>query len=513
VTQPLRPYDQAAHERFCTDLAAAGFSPIPGTERRNWTGPAPASLQALSGVPRMHVEFFDGWPYRYAHVRVPGFAAEHAARGLICLWAEDDPAQIDGMTLDGLLNRLDEWCGATTAGFGPADQALDPHIAFTGSADRTVEIDLPEALGSAANGHIGTLHGEVKGGTFRLGPPADDRPLSGPVYYRSNLDRPPRDLDEFRAALTRRQRENLDAGLTARNDTAQNEPSGGHDHAVLVWPRHDTRDALVLSFSGTGKTLQAHPNAASPTDMASRLRRAGPDAPLLAGKRVLLAGAGALGGQVAVVLAHSGLGYLAAHDGDDLKTVNTVRHVLDDNAVGYPKPLGLIVRLDGTAPWCDVKMRGALPYDPQALAAAIRGHDLVIDCTGNATMTSAIAHVAAAENVPLLCGALYHRGALVRIRRQAQGDTPLGQRLGNSQYVPLPPDTATAAEAGFLELGCTAPVHNAPPASVLRAAADMSAAALDLLTGGGLLPDETITVLSPLPDPPFDALGPVSPSP
>lgn len=293
----------------------------------------------------------------------------------------------------------------------------------------------------------------------------------------------------------------------------QNEPSGGHDHAVLVWPRHGTRDALVLSFSGSGPTLRAHPNEASPTDIESRLRRAGPDAAVLADKHVLLAGAGALGGHVGVVLAHSGLGHLDVHDDDALKTVNTVRHVLDDGLVGYQKSIGIDVRVDGTAPWCEVRRMDGLPYDPAALAAAIRGYDLVVDCTGISAMTSALAHVAAAENVPRLSAALYHRGSLVRIRRQAGDDTPLGQRGDDLNYVPLPKETSDARETGFLELGCTAPVHNAPPAAVLRAAADTAAAALDVLTGRNTLPDETITVLTALPEPLFDTLGPVTPKP
>jgi molybdopterin/thiamine biosynthesis adenylyltransferase len=508
----LRPYDQAAHERFAADLAAAGFSPTPGTARRLWTGPAPAALRAITGQPRMQVEFWDGWPYRYAHVRVPGMAADHAAGGLLCLWAEDDPAQIAGITLGGVLARLDQWCASTTGGFGPADQALDPHIAFSGTASRWAEVDLPSAVGTAANGHIAPVHGHVDGNALRLGgPPGPDNPLAGRVYFRSNLTRPPRDLDEVRAVLTRRQREDLAAGLAARTGAGQNEPSGGLDHAVLVWPRHGVRDALVLSFSGTGPTLKAHPNQASPTDRDSRLRRAGPDAPLIAGKSVLLAGAGALGGHVGVVLAHSGLGRLAVHDDDDLKTVNTVRHVLGDGLVGYPKAIGLHVRLKDTAPWCTVAVQGALTYDPEALAAQIRGHDLVVDCTGIAALSSALGHVAAAEHVPLLTAALYHQGAVVRIRRQTPGDTPLGQRHGDARYTPLPPETADPAQTGFLELGCTAPVHNAPPAAVLRAAADTAAAALDVLTGRNALPDETITVLTPLPAPPFDALGPVGP--
>lgn len=511
MAEPLCPYDQAAYERFCSDLAYVGFRPRPGTERRWWIGPTPASLAPLTTCRTIAVVFYDGWPHRYAHIHVPELAAEHAAGGLACLWAEDDPAQLSGSTVQGLMRRLDEWAASAVGGFGPADQALDPHIAFAGTARRWAEIDLPAALGTATNGHVGTIYGRVRSHALRLSSDTKDNPLTGPVYFRTGIVRPPLDLDEFRASLTRRQRENLDAGLASRSDTGQNEPSGGHDHAVLVWPRHGTRDALVLSFSGTAETLQAHPNAASPTDRASRLRRAGPDAPLVAGKRVLLAGAGSVGGQVALTLANSGLTGLTLHDDDDLKTANLVRHVLAEDYVGFDKAIGLSIRINDSAPWCQVETAPHLSYDPDRLADQIRAHQLVIDCTGLSPMTNALAHIAAAEGIPLLSGALYHRGSILRIRRQAPTDTPLGQRAANPRYVRLPPDTADPGQAGFLELGCTAPVHNAPPASVLRAAADIAAAALDALTGRNLFPDETVTVLAPLPDPPFDALGPVFP--
>lgn len=511
--EPLRPYDQAAYERFCSDLAHAGFGPDPDTERRRWTGPAPASLAPLSETPRISIHFWDGWPYKYAHVTVPGLASEHAAHDLVCLWAEDDPAQIAGSTVGGLLRRLDEWAAAAVEGWTAADQALDPHLAFEGTSKRWAELDLPALLGSASNGYIGAAHGRVCSGSIRLSTDPKDHPLRGSVYFRTGIERPPRDLAGLRNLLTRRQRQHLDAGLAARAAVDQNEPSGGYDHIVLAWPRHGTTDALVLSFSGASDTLQAHPNAASPTDRASRLRRAGPDAAALAEQRVLLAGAGSVGGHVGLTLANSGLGRLTVHDGDDLKTVNLVRHVLSDYLVGYRKTVGLSVRIEGSAPWCDVDLASRLPYDPAALADEVRAHDLVIDCTGIAAMTNVLAHVCASEDISLLSGAIYHRGSIVRVRRQAGGDTPLGQRAADPHYAALPSDTSNPGPAGFLELGCTAPVHNAPPAAVLRAAADLTASAIDLLTGRCLLPDEVITVLSPLTQPPFDTLGQLPPRP
>jgi len=85
-------------------------------------------------------------------------------------------------------------------------------------------------------------------------------------------------------------------------------------------------------------------------------------------------------------------------------------------------------------------------------------------------MTSVLAHIAAAEIVPLLSGALYHRGAGRPDRRQAPGDTLLRQRGVDPGYVRPP---------------------TSPPPSTL--------------TDRRLLPDETITVLAPFDD--LDDLG------
>lgn len=512
MTVPLEPYDVAAYEQFCAELVQAGFNPKPGSERRRWSGPLHPALASITTATHMHVVFYDGWPFKYAHIVVPELSVEHAANGIICLWAEDDPAQIKGSTLTGLFDRLEQWAARTATGFTAADQALDAHMPFKGTATRFAEIDLPGLLATATNGHIGTIHGKTQGDALLLDRDSADRPLTGSLYYRSNITTPPRTLDEFRAALTRRQRADLDAGLARRQAAPQNEVSGGHDHVALVWPRHEQHDAIILSFSGTGPTLTAHPNATSPSDTASRLRRAGPDAALLDGKRVLLAGLGALGGHVAITLAHSGLTYLHACDADRLHTVNLVRHALDHCDVGYQKHIGLAVRLKRSAPWCEVVPGNDLPHVPSALTALVTGHDLVIDCTGIHSLTLALAHVCSAENVPLLSSALFHQGAISRIRRQQSGDTPLLNRAADLAYPALPPDQIDAGTPGFLELGCTAPVHNAPPAAVLRAAADTAHAALDVLTGRLLLPDEQITVLRPLSTPPFDQPGLLTPT-
>jgi hypothetical protein len=125
-------------------------------------------------------------------------------------------------------------------------------------------------------------------------------------------------------------------------------------------------------------------------------------------------------------------------------------------------------------------------------------------------MTAALADACRRSGVALIVGALFHHGALARVQRQAEGDTPIAARPADPRYHALPPDDQATATAGFLELGCTAPVNNASPVAVLTAAADTACAAVDLLTTRRERADECITVLRPM-SPPFDRTGALEP--
>lgn len=124
-------------------------------------------------------------------------------------------------------------------------------------------------------------------------------------------------------------------------------------------------------------------------------------------------------------------------------------------------------------------------------------------------MMAALSIVCTQEAVPLITAALFHQGALLRVRRQAEDDTPISDRDKSTDYLDLPPDGPQPVGA-FLELGCTALVNSAPPWAAQRAAADIVAAAIDQLLELRLLPDEQVEVLRPLAVAPFDVIGPVA---
>lgn len=511
-------YDDAAFDRFRSELINAGFSPGGDDEYPCWTGPIRASLQPLTDATRMQIDIYAGWPLRYAHVSVAGLRSQHVApQGTICLWAEDDPAQIDGRELQGLWDRLDQWAAAARSGFHAADRALDAYRLYDPQSSYRAELPLQDLVIRGSNGYAGEVFAIIQGKTLLIehGNPPDPQTIGKPAlvgafYLRGALPEPPRTLDEIRAALTRRQRKKLTHGLAARSDTVFPAPSGGLDFIVLAWPRHgEDYDAIVLGLSGAADTLHAEALPPTSNDELALRRRAGTDADLLAGKTVLIAGAGSVGGHAAVAMASSGVGTLHLHDSDVLTSTNLVRHVGTRHFVGHQKADAVAAIIDQHAPWTNVIPHNDLPYDPVELIQTIEGVDLVIDCTGVMPLTAAIADTCRRRGVALITGALFHHGALARVQRQAEGDTPIAARTTDPHYHPLPPHDQ-AATAGFLELGCTAPVNNAPPVAVLTAASDIAGAAIDLLTGRSERPDERITVLRPM-SAPFDRPGTLDP--
>ena len=515
----METYDDAAFERFCGGLVRDGFSPQPGSGQAIWTGPLRESLRPLTEATTMHVTFYQGWPLRYAHVRVDGLRTDHAANGTICLWAEDDPAQIAGSDIEVFWARLDEWAAAAQHGFRIEDRALDAYLLFDQHSGWRAELPFNDLVKKGSNGFKTPLVAIKRGNTLLMASPDDAEDadlLRGVFYLRNDIGQAPRNLTDVEHALTKKQGADLAQGLADRTDVGAADASGGYDFIVLGWPRHDREhDAVALLLSGAGETLRAEAMAASANDQLARQRRAGPDRELLADKTVLIAGAGSVGGHVAVTLASSGVANLRLHDEDALTTANLVRHVADKYAVGYDKAIGVLVAAKERAPWVDVTPAKYLPSNPSALAKTIEGVDLVIDCTGIFHVSAALAEVCRRTGTPLVTGALYHQGALARVQRQAEGDTRIAGRPANPAYRALPPENLAASAQGFLELGCTAPVNNAPPTSVLAVAADIAHAAIDYLTGRRERSDERIIVLRAM-DPPFDRPGtldsPASPS-
>jgi hypothetical protein len=127
--------DEASLDRFRIDLIAAGFEPVRSGSRRRWRGPIAEPLKRLTSSAEMVILIMDGWPFEPPKLLIPAkdIDSEHvAATGEICLWRADDASR-QWITLQGFLERLDEWCTQQGSGFRPEDAMLDAHLYFTGA--------------------------------------------------------------------------------------------------------------------------------------------------------------------------------------------------------------------------------------------------------------------------------------------------------------------------------------------------------------------------------------------
>ena len=107
---------------------------------------------------------------------------------------------------------------------------------------------------------------------------------------------------------------------------------------------------------------------------------------------------------------------------------------------------------------------------PDELRERVAEADIVVDTTGSEAMVYSLAMVADRMTKPLVSGALYRGGFIGRVQRQAlPEDTPIHQRDDQSRY-PFIPLGAETEEFAVPQLGCSAPVNNAPPSAVLACA-------------------------------------------
>ena len=506
---PIDTYDQASFESFTSELVAAGFEPDPGTALQSWTGPAHPAVAPLTDAQRMRLVFRDGWPVVFPVLFVEGLHTNHLTTdGYVCLWHDGDGSQ-EWVTLDGLYSRLAQWCDAAQNGWDLVGLALDAYLNFQPKAQAVAVFDL-ETLQLGATGTRGVFHGKLQSpGRVLLHPGSQSTQgdLQGVSYSAGHLEVPPRNLTELRGILTRQHARSLDRALASRRNAASLQPSGSVDLILFSWSLENVTHLLVLALNGTGDETTALALQSGPIDQQSLMLRAGPDSASLSDKTVTIFGLGALGGQVAVALAQSGVTRLRLFDGDLLLPENVVRHAGGHLLVGAPKVEATGVLVNDHAPWTKVSASLSSPIAPKELTQAISDSDLVVDATGVDASTLAICLCAQTQSTVLVSGALYRGGSVARVRRQGTpGDTPIPVRAEASGYVLIPPGPED--HLVHPTVGCSGPVHNAPPTSVLAAAALIAQAAVDVLTGRFLFPDEMIDVYRSLPDePPFDHVG------
>jgi molybdopterin/thiamine biosynthesis adenylyltransferase len=227
---------------------------------------------------------------------------------------------------------------------------------------------------------------------------------------------------------------------------------------------------------------------------------------VLADKRIVVFGCGAVGSNVACRLAEAGAGRLRLIDGKRLRPGHIVRHAASYRA-GISKVRATSLQIAYDAPWCDVEDVLEEPWAAGRIEALIADADLVIEATGMGTFAELVSRVAVDAETPMISAALYRGGSVARIRRQIPTvDVALAERTDETVYPLIPP----GEEPVLIETGCSALVNNASPIAVAALAASTAEIAIDLLSGRQDCGEELIEIYRPLESAPFDRIGRVS---
>ena len=367
-----------------------------------------------------------------------------------------------------------------------------------------------------AAGSWGECHGVFRRTPPRVdimpGPKQSEDYLRGLWFHVGSLNGPPpRELSEVITSLPRSQRRQLQRLMADRRNPDFLAASGGVDVILFCWERHGRPDLLVMACRGIADETEAVAMQAAPRDEEGLMLRTGPDATVLRSCRATVFGAGAIGGHTAALLAESGVGFVDIIDPDVLLPGNVVRHISGHRMVGAPKAHAVQAVIGDHAPWTEVAAFLEEPRSPRQIRERIDSADIVVDTTGNAALAVSLAVVAQEVGKGLISGALYRGGFIARVRRQAlPGDTPIHQRDDLARY-PIIPVGHDGEDFASPQLGCSAPVNNAPPSAVSACASLICRAVVDVLTKRFEFADEVIEVYRPIPDLPFHQMGRIGP--
>lgn len=156
----------------------------------------------------------------------------------------------------------------------------------------------------------------------------------------------------------------------------------------------------------------------------------------LKASRVLLVGAGGLGGPVVQQLAGAGVGHLCVADPDTVSLSNLHRQTLFSTAdVGRAKAEVACARAQDINPFVQVEARGAF------CAEWVREFDLTVDATDNFDSRYAIADACLAAGQRWVWGAASGTSGMLSV---------FGPELGLRDVFPVPDDSQSCAEVGVL---------------------------------------------------------------
>lgn len=231
-------------------------------------------------------------------------------------------------------------------------------------------------------------------------------------------------------------------------------------------------------------------------------------------RSVALLGAGALGSQIASLLARAGVERFLLVDHDVLTAGNRVRHELDLTDVGRLKTAALANRLRRINPWCEVRERpqrlggisasvlGAIQTADDQLAGELLNADLIVNATADSVAGSHCAKLARGAGSTVLHAWVGPGAWGGRILIQRNGERPSGcteclarwqSGNGGVEVPPLPEDPDPVE---VLDEGCADPSFTGPGFELTAAASAAARVAVQLLGSGAAYPPADFDLLT-----------------
>lgn len=260
----------------------------------------------------------------------------------------------------------------------------------------------------------------------------------------------------------------------------------------------ETRDAWLFLFvdrSNGGE--RAHLLHAQVLSREERQRRI-PDLAGLAHRRVLVLGAGSMGGDVAIELARSGVGRIDILDFDRFEVTNSVRHPLGVDYTALPKNVAVALACRRANPFCDVDAphvrfgvddwdQGEAPAD--VLADLLANADLLVEATGSHQIAQFASRLCAEAGVPMISGWMtdgFYGAEIVRIR---PGLTMCWTCFATAHREGRLPTADQGPDRPVVVQGCSHPTVEGASFDVAEAAAMFTRLAVGMLEPDGGYPD------------------------
>ncbi|MFI5091057.1 MAG: HesA/MoeB/ThiF family protein [Terriglobales bacterium] len=399
------------------------------------------------------------------------------------------------------------------------DPAANYYVYAPGSAVTMIDANLGDGTRGffdlAANSLV-PLHGALTSvrvthpAPVRISPPPGVAVLSGSIDLTGAWVRvsepPPFTTLELRAWIDQHHKLFTDRQLDyAREQAKANRRPGTPALVAFVYPdegpgRDETHDAWLF-VAIDPDTGNGHLARSFHLRSDERWLRQ-PQLKALAGNRVAIIGAGALGSQIAGLLARAGIGRMLLADGDLVTHGNRVRHELDLTDIGRQKVDALQGRLLAVNPWIEVaplygRVGGATFGPAEGLGQrqddivfeGLQEMDLIVNATADAVAGNYISALGVEAGKPVLHVWVSAGAWGARLLIQRPGRSGCWSCLASFQEAgtleqgrPLVPSIAEDPEVREVsERGCADPSFTGPGFELAAAASAASRIAVQLL--------------------------------